>query len=380
MAVALVERGLGGDAVDLADRVERLARDRSKRGEDANRMARGWAEAARSMSPATGAREPMGVGRLVALAYPDRIAKARGKPGEFLMANGRAAALEPHEALARAPYLAIAEISGRAASARILAAAALTLAEVEAAAGAAIETREETTFDRASASLRTRRAQRLGAMTLAERVLPTPAGPDSARALAEGIAALGIARLPWTKALSQWRDRVEFLRRQQGDVWPDLSDAALAANAAEWLAPHLEDKTALAEVSAETLGEALRALLPWDMLRRLDAEAPTHFEAPTGNSVALDYEAEGGPALAIRVQELFGLREHPSIAGGRAPLTLHLLSPAHRPIQITRDLPGFWKGSWSAVKTEMKGRYPRHVWPDDPANTAPTARAKPRGT
>jgi len=322
----------------------------------------------------------MGVGRLVALAYPDRIAKARGKPGEFLMANGRAAALEPHEALARAPYLAIAEISGRAASARILAAAALTLAEVEAAAGAAIETREETTFDRASASLRTRRAQRLGAMTLAERVLPTPAGPDSARALAEGIAALGIARLPWTKALSQWRDRVEFLRRQQGDVWPDLSDTALAANAAEWLAPHLEDKTALAEVSAETLGDALRALLPWDMLRRLDAEAPTHFEAPTGNSVALDYEAEGGPALAIRVQELFGLREHPSIAGGRAPLTLHLLSPAHRPIQITRDLPGFWKGSWSVVKTEMKGRYPRHVWPDDPANTAPTARAKPRGT
>ena len=170
------------------------------------------------------------------------------------------------------------------------------------------------------------------------------------------------------------------VRRQQGDVWPDLSDAALAANAAEWLAPHLEDKTALAEVSAETLGDALRALLPWDMLRRLDAEAPTHFEAPTGNSVALDYEAEGGPALAIRVQELFGLREHPSIAGGRAPLTLHLLSPAHRPIQITRDLPGFWKGSWSVVKTEMKGRYPRHVWPDDPANTAPTARAKPRGT
>ncbi len=373
IAVVLVERGLGGDMVDLSERVERLARDRSRRGDDARRMARGWAGTAESRGEAT-------CGALVALAYPDRIAMARGKPGEFLMANGRAAALEPHERLAREPFLAIAEISGRAAAARILAAAPMTLAEVEAAAGAAIETREETTFDRGSASLRTRRVRRLGAITLAEQVLPTPPGAASGQMLAKGVASLGAARLPWTKALTQWRDRVSFLRRAEGGDWPDLSDTALAASAADWLAPHLDGKIGLADISADDLAQALHALLPWDMQRRLDVEAPTHFEAPTGNAVALDYEADGGPALAIRVQELFGLRTHPSIAAGRVPLTLHLLSPAHRPIQITRDLPGFWKGSWSAVKTEMKGRYPRHVWPDDPAAAAPTARAKPRGT
>ncbi len=379
VAVALVERGLGGDSVDLAERVDRLARDRSRRSEDARRMAKGWAAACPRPARAEATGET-GIGALVALAYPDRIAKARGKPGEFLMVNGRAAALEPHERLARGPFLAIAEISGRAAAARILAAAPMTQAEVEAVAGDSIETREETAFDRASAALRTRRARRLGAITLTEQVLPTPAGPGSARLLADGVAGLGLSRLPWTKALAQWRDRAMFLRRAQGDIWPDLSDTALAASAAEWLAPHLDGKTSLAAITADDLAQALRALLPWDMLRRLDDDAPTHFEAPTGNSVALDYEAEGGPALAIRVQELFGLAAHPSIAGGRVPLTLHLLSPAHRPIQITRDLPGFWKGSWSAVKSEMKGRYPRHVWPDDPAAAAPTARAKPRGT
>jgi ATP-dependent helicase HrpB len=387
IAVVLVERGLGGDAVDLTERVERMARDRSRRSEDARGMARGWAKSATSTLPPAGrvAAERRGGGAtssaaLIALAYPDRIAKARGKPGEFLMANGRAATLEPHERMAREPFLAIAEISGRAGAARILAAAPMKLAEVEAIAGSDIETTEETTFDRASASLRTRRVRRLGAIMLAEQVLPTPSGPSAAKALAEGIAALGISRLPWTKALTQWRDRVMFLRRAEGDEWPDLSDAALAASAADWLTPFLDGKTSLAAISADDLGQALHALLPWDMQRRLEAEAPTHFEAPTGNSVALDYEAEGGPALAIRVQELFGLKAHPAIAAGRVPLTLHLLSPAHRPIQITKDLPGFWKGSWSAVRTEMRGRYPRHVWPDDPAVAAPTARAKPRGT
>ena len=161
---------------------------------------------------------------------------------------------------------------------------------------------------------------------------------------------------------------------------PDLSDEALAKSAEDWLAPFIEGRTSLNAISANDLDAALSALLPWDMTRRLDAEAPTHFEAPTGSRVAVDYEAEGGPVLAIRVQELFGLSTHPALANGRVPLVLHLLSPAHRPIQITKDLPGFWKGSWSAVKTEMKGRYPRHVWPDDPASAAPTTRAKPRGT
>ena len=165
----------------------------------------------------------------------------------------------------------------------------------------------------------------------------------------------------------------------QENPWPDLSAQALVQTAAEWLAPFLEGRSSLNAISTEDLDDALKTLVPWELSRRLEEEAPTHFEAPTGSHIALDYEAEGGPVLAIRVQELFGLSVHPAIAGGRVPLTLHLLSPAHRPIQITRDLPGFWKGSWSAVKTEMKGRYPRHVWPDDPAAAQATARAKPRG-
>ena len=150
--------------------------------------------------------------------------------------------------------------------------------------------------------------------------------------------------------------------------------------AADWLAPFLAGKTRLSEIDTDGLGTALATLLPWHLQRRLEAEAPTHFEAPTGNRHAIDYETAGAPALHIRVQELFGLRQHPSIANGKLPLTLHLLSPARRPIQITRDLPGFWNGSWAAVKAEMKGRYPRHPWPEDPASAAPTARAKPRGT
>jgi ATP-dependent helicase HrpB len=382
IAAVLVERGLGGDGSDVSERVERLRRDRSRRAEDARRMAKGWADQARRHTggAADAQADITDCGRLLALAYPDRIAKARGKPGEFLMANGRAASVEPHDRLAKEPWLAIAEIAGRAAAARILAAAPMTLADVEAAAGDALQTREEIGFDKQSGSLRARRTRRLAAIVLSEQTLAVPANAEAALALARGVASIGVDRLRWTKAQIQFRDRVMFLRRAEGDEWPDLSDAGLAANIDVWLAPFIEGRTSVADISPEDLDAALAALVPWDRVRRLEQEAPTHFAAPTGSNIAIDYEAEGGPVLAIRVQELFGLSEHPSLAGGRVPLTLHLLSPAHRPIQITKDLPGFWKGSWAAVKTEMKGRYPRHVWPDDPASAAPTTRAKPRGT
>ena len=206
-----------------------------------------------------------------------------------------------------------------------------------------------------------------------------PADAASASALARGVLTLGVDRLPWSKALRQWRDRIRFLRRAEGETWPDLSDERLVEDA-EWLAPFLLGKTRLDEIGADDLANALHALLPWALRRRLDDEAPTHFQAPTGTAAAIDYEAEGGPSIALRVQEMFGLAEHPSVAGGRIPLTLHLLSPAHRPIQITRDLPGFWRGSWAAVRADLRGRYPRHSWPEDPASAAPTTRAKPRGT
>jgi ATP-dependent helicase HrpB len=170
-----------------------------------------------------------------------------------------------------------------------------------------------------------------------------------------------------------------FMRRAEGEGWPDLSDAALARDPV-WLAPFLLGKTRLDDISADDLSAALAGALPFELARRLDDEVPTHFRAPTGTAAPIDYEAKGGPAISLKVQELFGLMEHPSLARGRIPLTLELLSPAHRPIQITRDLPGFWHGSWGAVRTDLRGRYPRHFWPEDPASAAPTARAKPRGT
>jgi ATP-dependent helicase HrpB len=198
------------------------------------------------------------------------------------------------------------------------------------------------------------------------------------RLLAQGIARLGIAKLPWSKPLRQWRSRVMFLRRAEGEDWPDISDDALAATAADWLAPALAGKTALSELPGEEFADVVHALLPWPLRRRLDAEAPSHFAAPSGSSVSIDYEAEEGPKLAIRVQELFGLDRHPTVAGARVPLVLELLSPAQRPVQVTRDLPGFWRGSYAAVKAEMRGRYPRHPWPDDPLAAVATRRAKPR--
>ena len=319
-------------------------------------------------------------GPLLAAAYPDRIAMARGRRGEFLMANGRAAALEPHEALAAEPFLAIGEIAGRAASARILLAAALGLEEIEAVAGGSIETTDELAFDRASAALRARRRRRLGALVLAEQTLAVPPDEASALALALGVLSLGLERLPWSKGLRQWRDRVMFLRRAEDEAWPDLSDAALASDP-QWLAPFLIGKTRLDEIGPDDLSAALRTKLPFALARRLDEEAPTHFLAPTGTAAPIDYTAEGGPC--DRAPRAGIVRPCPAShrsPGGRIPLTLQLLSPAQRPIQITRDLPGFWRGSWAAVRSDLRGRYPRHFWPEDPASAAPTARAKPRGT
>jgi ATP-dependent helicase HrpB len=228
--------------------------------------------------------------------------------------------------------------------------------------------------------LRARRISRLGAIVLAEQNLPVEAGPESARILAEGIARSGIARLPWTADQKQLRERIAFLRAAEGEEWPDLSDAALAASPGDTLAPFLEERTGVAALASEDLDQLLAAGLPWHLKRRLETEAPTHFATPAGSLLPIDYGADGGPALAVRVQELYGLSHHPAIAGGRVPLTLALLSPARRPIQITRDLPGFWKGSWAAIRSEMRGRYPKHLWPEHPANAAPTTRAKPRGT
>jgi len=187
----------------------------------------------------------------------------------------------------------------------------------------------------------------------------------------------GLSLLDWREGATQIRARVGLLHGLEGEPWPDWSDAALLASLEDWLAPALEGVSRLKDVE---IAQALAITLPYELKRRLDSEAPTHFDTPAGGRHPIDYADEGGPALEVRVQELFGMSTHPALATGRVRLSLRLLSPGHRPVQTTQDLPGFWKGSYAAVRSELRGRYPRHPWPEDPANAPPTRRAKPRGS
>jgi ATP-dependent RNA helicase HrpB len=386
IAAVLTERGLGGDHVDLDVRLDGLRRDRSQRAESARSLAQRWASQVASSSPSPqrgGKNEPPSTGIMLAFAFPDRVARNRGN-GSFVLANGRGAALEETSVLARAPYIAVAELTGTAMQGRILLAAPITQAEIEAHFADQIETVDEISFDRGAMALRARRRKSLHAITLSETPLALDPSVETARVLADGLIAAGLDQLPWSKPVKQWRDRVMFLRAAEGGVsenpWPDLSDDALKAQRESWLVPALLDKTSLKAFSAGDLSEALQARLPWALRARLEREAPTHFEAPTGTQLAIDYEAEQGPTIAVRLQELFGLTTHPSIARGAIPLVLELLSPAHRPVQVTRDLPGFWRGSYAGVRSDLRGRYPRHPWPEDPASAMPTRRVKPKGT
>jgi len=377
IAAILTERGLGGDSADLEHRRDQFRRDRSPRAASARDLARRWASQV-AASEKAGTQEDLSTGLMLAYAFPDRVARNRGN-GSFVLANGRGAAVEQTSSLARAPYIAIGEMTGTAASGRILLAAQITQDEIERHFAEHIETVDDISFDRGAMALRARRKRMLHAITLSEATLGVSPSEDTARIFAEGLIAAGLDRLPWSKAAKQWRDRVMFLRKAEGDSWPDLSDAGLIARRDDWLVPALYDKIGLKDISAGDLSDALMALLPWEMRARLDREAPTHFEAPTGTVLAIDYEAEQGPTIAVRLQELFGLNTHPSIAAGKVPLVLELLSPAQRPVQVTRDLPGFWRGSYAGVRSDLRGRYPRHPWPEDPASALPTRRVKPRG-
>lgn len=378
IAAVITERGLGGDSVDLEHRRDQFRRDRSPRAASARDLARRWASQV-AAAEKVAQQEDLATGLMLAYAFPDRVARNRGN-GSFVLANGRGASVEQTSSLARAPYIAIGEMTGTAASGRILLAAQITEDEIERHFAEHIETTDEISFDRGAMALRARRKRVLHAITLSEATLSVSPSEGTARIFADGLIAAGLDRLPWSKAAKQWRDRVMFLRKAEGDSWPDLSDDGLIARRDDWLVPALYDKIALKDISAGDLSDALMALLPWQMRARLDREAPTHFEAPTGTMLAIDYEAEQGPTIAVRLQELFGLNTHPSIAAGKVPLVLELLSPAQRPVQVTRDLPGFWRGSYAAVRSDLRGRYPRHPWPDDPASAVPTRRAKPRGT
>jgi ATP-dependent helicase HrpB len=379
IAAVLTERGVGGDSVDLDTRLDQFRRDRTPRAVSARSLAQRWASQVEAGEGAPMAGTLPSTGIILAFAFPDRIARNRGN-GSFVLANGRGAALEQTSSLARAPYIAVAELTGTAAQGRILLAAPITQAEIELRFADQIESIDDISFDRSALALRARRRKTLHAITLSEAPLALSASAQTARILADGLTAVGLDKLPFSKAAKQWRDRVMFLRRAEGESWPDLSDNALTARREDWLVPALYDKLSLKEVSATDLMDALLTLLPWELRARLEREAPTHFEAPTGTQLPIDYEAEQGPTIAVRLQELFGLNTHPSIAKGTVPLVLELLSPAHRAVQVTRDLPGFWRGSYAAVRSDLRGRYPRHPWPEDPATAAPTRRVKPRGT
>jgi len=371
IAALITERTLGGRDADLRHRLDALDRDRSPRARDAKALAERWA----GMTGKPGKGEALSDGLLLAFAYPERVAKARGGQGEFQLVTGRGAFVEPTDALAREPWLAVAEMGGGERRDRILLAAPLEPAELAAFADQfEVEERLE---ESGGGRLRAKRLTRLGRLTIREEIDDSPDPALIARALADRVRREGVKVLPWGQATESLRERAAFLRVRD-PAWPDLSDAALADRLDDWLTPILTGVRSLATLKPDVLEGALRTLIPWDLQRRLEAEAPARWTAPTGNSFAIDYAAEAGPRVDVRVQEVYGLAEHPAVAG--VPLTLSLLSPAHRPIQTTKDLPGFWKGSWKDVRSDMRGRYPKHLWPEDPAAAQPTARAKPRGT
>ena len=377
IAAVLSEHGLGGRDVDLRHRLESFGRDRSPRARDARTLAERWAQMAGKSAGRPSGAVKLDDALLLAEAYPERVARARGKAGEFQLAGGRGVYLEPTDALARETWLAVGELGGGEARDRILLAAPLDeVALREAFADRlAAEDRLETS---PAGKVRAKRLLRLGKLVVEERWLDKVDPALVAKALLDQVVREGLSAVPLGEGAQGLRRRVAFLRTGDAETWPDLSDVALLERLPDWLEPLLTGRSSLASLSDGALADALRTLIPWETQRKLEALAPTRFTAPIGSSFAIDYGADGGPRVDIRVQELFGLTAHPTVAG--VPLVLALLSPGHKPIQITRDLPGFWRGSWREVRSEMKGRYPRHVWPEDPAAAAPTTRAKPRGT
>ncbi|WP_370152508.1 ATP-dependent helicase HrpB [Ferrovibrio sp.] len=319
-------------------------------------------------------------GILVALAYPDRVARRRSA-GSYLLSNGRGARLDPQDTLGSEAFLAVAEVDAAQADARIFLAAPVSEAEIEAHLGDAIETRDAVEWNERSQAVLARRQRRLGALVLRERPLADPPQETIRAAIIAAIRKAGIeATLPWTPGLRQWQARVALLRAHLPAAadWPDMSDAALTGRLEEWLGPWLDGVVKLSQLSGIDLHGALTRQLDYAQQKLLEAEAPTHWRVPTGSNIPIDYDHGDMPVLAVRLQEMFGCADTPAIAGGRVRLVLHLLSPARRPLQVTSDLAGFWQSSYRAVRAEMRGQYPKHPWPDDPLAATPTTRAKPR--
>lgn len=373
VAVLLGERGLGGNDPDLELRLRRWRGDGSPKAKAARQLAERWRRAAPSpMSEAAIALPPSarGVEVAVALAFPDRIARRRDGAGErWASVGGRGFKLDPTSSLAREEWLAVAETQGMAAGARILSAVAVDEETVVALFGDRIETRHLAEFDPDNGSVRPMRERRLGAIRLASAPDANAAPSMIEAALVDGVRRHGLSLLPWNDGARAFRQRAIY-------AGMTFDDEALLARLDDWLPALVAGKRRLDAIAPGALADALRNLLSWDEVQRIERMAPASFTSPAGSTHAIDYAGEGGPRVELRVQALFGRTDHPTVGADRVPLVLSLTSPAGRPIQTTRDLPGFWAGSWSAVAKEMRGRYPRHPWPDDPAAASATLRTK----
>ncbi len=358
-----------------------LRLDAVKRGGRASQRIAATARRLRSAAGIAGDARHGDEGLLAAFAWPDRIARGRGGDGRFLMASGGGAKLDPADALAREPFLAIADLDyGKdALEARVRLAAPLSLEAIERHFGERIETADRVAWDARSRAVSAVRERRLGALALDRQPLAAPDPGAVAAALVEGVRREGLAALPWTGAARSLQARVAFLARLDPDGgWPDLSDARLSATLDDWLSPWLAGLWRMSDLGALDLPAALRAAMSHDQRRALDRLAPEAFEAPSGRRVPIDYADEGGPTAHVRLQEMFGLKETPRLGGGRAPLRLSLLSPAQRPVALTTDIAAFWRGGYLDARRDLRGRYPRHAWPDDPASAEPALPNRPR--
>ncbi|HET6834709.1 MAG TPA: ATP-dependent helicase HrpB [Acidimicrobiales bacterium] len=322
---------------------------------------------------AGGGADPAEAGPLLGVAYPDRIAQARGGPGRFVLRAGTEGWVAADDALAREPFLAVADVDGRRRNGRIRLAAGLDASELDEIAGHQVEEHARMVWDRDRDDLVARVERRLGRLRLGVVERRPPPGTATTTALIDRVRSTDLAALPWSDAARALQARVGFLRAVLGEPWPDVSDGALRRHLDDWLAPVLTAAGARgrADLDRVDLVRALRAMVPAEVAGDLDRLAPAAVTVPSGRRVPLDYRSGGAPGdppvLAVRVQEMFGSRETPVVAGGRVPVVLHLLSPAGRPVQVTSDLAGFWTGTWGEVRKQMAGRYPKHDWPDDPA-------------
>jgi ATP-dependent helicase HrpB len=321
--------------------------------------------------------DPEACGFLLAYAFPDRIA-GRKENGRFLLRSGRGAVFADAQPLSSESYIIAAELSDSGADSRFYLAAPIQADELMRYAGDQIEETKQIFWDRQARTVRARVRKSIGAIVLSEAAYPNPSQEEVALALLNGIRTEGIGMLSWTKAARQLQQRMMFMHKLEPGEWPDASDTHLADELEDWLLPHLYGLRNGEDLKRLHVADLLEALLPWNKRRELEELVPTHIVVPSGSRIPIDYGDPGAPVLAVRLQEMFGLSETPAIGRGRVPLTVHLLSPAHRPVQVTRDLASFWREAYFDVKKDLKGRYPKHYWPDDPTAAIPTNRTRPR--